>query len=127
MQLPTNIKYAKSHEWIRVDGQQAFVGITDHAQSELGDIVFVEVNTVGENLEQGASFGTIEAVKTVSDVYMPVSGKVLEVNQLLESQPEIINKSPYEEGWMIKIEIADPSQLESLLSASEYKNSIATH
>lgn len=118
--IPANLKYSKDHEWIRVEGEEAYVGITDFAQSQLGDIVFVDVTTEGETLAQNDVFGTIEAVKTVSDAFMPVGGEVLEFNGELENAPETVNKDPYGAGWMIKIRISDPAQLESLLSADEY-------
>lgn len=118
--IPANLKYSKDHEWIRVEGEEAYVGITDFAQSQLGDIVFVDVTTEGETLAQNDVFGTIEAVKTVSDAFIPVSGEVLEFNGELENAPETVNKDPYGAGWMIKIRISDPAQLESLLSADEY-------
>lgn len=118
--IPSNLKYSKDHEWIRVEGDEAFVGITDFAQDQLGDIVFVDVATEGETLAQGEAFGTIEAVKTVSDAFMPVSGEVLEFNGALENAPETVNKDPYGEGWMIKIRIAEPGQLDGLLSAEQY-------
>ena len=122
MNVPVNLKYTKEHEWIRLeDGNSAFVGITDYAQSELGEIVFVEVETIGETLKEGEVFGTVEAVKTVSDLYLPVDGTVLEFNEDLESNPELINDDPYGKGWMVKIELSDISQLDTLLSASEYE------
>lgn len=121
MNVPTNLKYTKEHEWIRLEGTTAFVGITDYAQSELGEIVFVEVETVGETLAEGDVFGTVEAVKTVSDLYLPIDGKILEFNEGLEDKPELVNEDPYGEGWMIKIEVSDAAQAESLLSASEYE------
>jgi glycine cleavage system H protein len=121
MNIPENLKFTKDHEWVKIDGGVAMVGITDFAQSELGDIVFVEIETVDEDLEKEEVFGTIEAVKTVSDLYMPVAGKIIEVNEELESQPELVNKEPYRGGWMVKIEMADPDQEEELLSASDYK------
>jgi len=120
MNIPTNLKYTKEHEWIRMDGNQAIIGITDYAQSELGEIVFLEVETVGESLEEGAVFGTVEAVKTVSELFMPVSGTVDEVNSALEDAPELVNNDPYGEGWMIKMTLADASQLDQLLSPDEY-------
>ncbi len=125
MNVPENLKYTKDHEWIRVDGDEAFVGITDFAQGELSDVVFVEIETEGEQLNKEEVFGTIEAVKTVSDMFMPVSGKVLEVNAKLEDSPEIVNKDPYGEGWMIKISIDDPAELEDLLTADQYKELIS--
>ena len=121
MSVPANLKYTKEHEWIRVEGNEAFVGITDYAQSELGEIVFVEVETIGETLSEGEVFGTVEAVKTVSDLYLPVDAKVLEFNQELEDAPELVNDDPYGKGWMVKIEISDASQLNALLSAAEYE------
>lgn len=121
MNVPDNLKYTKDHEWIRVDGDNAIVGITDFAQGELGDIVFVEIETEGETLDKEEVFGTIEAVKTVSDMFMPVSGEVLEVNPAIEDAPDLVNKDPFGEGWMIKISIADSSQLDELLSAEQYK------
>ena|ERR1035437_3845883 len=121
MNVPVNLKYTKEHEWIRVEGNSAFVGITDYAQSELGEIVFVEVETVGESLKEGDVFGTVEAVKTVSDLYLPVDSTVLEFNEELESNPELVNEDPYGKGWMVKIEISDAVQLNSLLSAADYE------
>lgn len=121
MNIPANLKYTKDHEWIKVDGDTAIVGITDFAQGELGDIVYVEIETVGETLKKEEVFGTVEAVKTVSDLFMPVSGEILEMNPNLESNPESINKNPYGEGWMIKIRLSDASELNSLLSADDYK------
>lgn len=121
MNVPAELKYTKEHEWIRVEGEEAFVGITDYAQSQLGDIVFVECETVGDNLEAGDTFGTIEAVKTVSDLYLPVGGEVLEFNEKLEGEPEAVNKDPYGEGWIVKIKIDDESELDGLLSADAYK------
>ena len=125
MNIPENLKFTKDHEWVKVDGETAIVGITDFAQSELGDIVFVEIETEDEDLEKEDVFGTIEAVKTVSDLYMPVSGKVLEVNEELDSKPELVNKDPYNEGWMIKIKMSNPDQLNDLLSADQYKELIS--
>ena len=122
MNVPAELKYTKEHEWIR--GEEAYVGITDYAQSQLGDIVFVEVETEGDNLEAGDTFGSIEAVKTVSDLYMPVSGEVLEFNSELEDQPDLVNKDPYGKGWIIKVKIEDEAQLDGLLSADAYKASI---
>jgi len=122
MNFPDDLKYTKDHEWIRIEkDNQGIIGITDFAQKELGDIVYVEINTEGEEIEQGKVFGTVEAVKTVSDLFMPISGKILEFNEELEDEPELVNSEPYEGGWMIKIEITDPSQIDSLLSAAEYK------
>ena len=124
MNVPAELKYTKEHEWIRVEGEEAYVGITDYAQSQLGDIVFVEVETEGDNLEAGDTFGSIEAVKTVSDLYMPVAGEVLEFNSELEDQPDSVNKDPYGKGWIIKVKIEDEAQLDGLLNADAYKASI---
>ncbi|MDP1744833.1 MAG: glycine cleavage system protein GcvH [Bacteroidota bacterium] len=124
MNFPENLKYTKDHEWVRVEGNDAYIGITDFAQSELGDIVYVEIETEGEELSHEEIFGTVEAVKTVSDLFMPVSGKVLEVNPALLSNPEGVNKDPYGKGWMIKVAIKDPSELNRLLSVADYKTLI---
>ncbi len=124
MNFPENLKYSKDHEWIRVEGDVAYVGITAFAQSELGEIVYVDVTTEGETISQNQVFGSVEAVKTVSDLLMPVSGEVLEVNPELEEKPELINEDPYGEGWIIKIAISAPEGLDSLLSAAEYKKLI---
>jgi glycine cleavage system H protein len=124
MNIPENLKYTKDHEWVRVEGGIAVVGITDYAQSQLGDIVFVDVQTEGETLEQGDMFGAIEAVKTVADAFMPVSGEVAEVNAALESAPELVNKDPYGEGWMVKIKMTDPAQIDGLLMPADYTNLI---
>jgi glycine cleavage system H protein len=121
MNVPEELKYTKDHEWIRVEGSEAVIGITEFAQRELGDIVYVEIETEGEQLEMGEVFGTVEAVKTVSDLFMPVSGKVLEINGELESAPETVNADPYGKGWMIRIAVADLSELDQTLSAAEYK------
>lgn len=121
MNIPENLKYTKDHEWIRVEGDEAYVGITDYAQGELGDIVFLEIETEGETLAKEEVFGTIEAVKTVSDMFMPVGGEVVEVNEKLEETPEIVNKDPYGDGWLIKIKLADASELDELLDAGAYK------
>lgn len=118
--IPSNLKYSQDHEWIRVEGDEAYVGITDFAQSQLGDIVFVDITTEGETLGQNDVFGTIEAVKTVSDAFMPVAGEVLEFNAELENAPETANKDPYGAGWMIKIRMTDPAQLDSLLTPDQY-------
>lgn len=118
---PKDLKYTKEHEWIRVEGDFAFVGITDYAQSELGEIVFVEVETIGEKLEIAEVFGTVEAVKTVSELFVPVSGEILEFNQELEDAPELVNDDPYGKGWMIKMSIDDMSQVDALLSSDEYE------
>lgn len=125
MKVPDNLKYTKDHEWLRIDGDDAFVGITDFAQGELGDIVFIEIETEGETLDKEEVFGTIEAVKTVSDLFMPVGGEILELNPALEDNPELVNKDPYDKGWMIKIKIGDSSELDDLLSADEYKDLIS--
>jgi len=124
MNVPGNLKYTKDHEWILVNGDEAVVGVTDFAQHELGDIVFIEVETVGEKLDQGEVFGTIEAVKTVSDMFMPVGGEVIEKNEELESAAELVNNDPYGDGWMIKIKLSNPAELNSLLSPEEYKKLI---
>ena len=121
MNVPANLKYTKDHEWLKVDGDHALIGITDFAQHELGDIVFVEVETVGEILGKHESFGTIEAVKTVSDMFMPVSGEVIEFNDLLTTKPEVINQDPYEKGWVIKIKISDPTEMAELLDPDQYQ------
>jgi glycine cleavage system H protein len=124
MNIPENLKYTKDHEWVKVDGDIATVGITDFAQGELGDIVFVEIETVGETLEKEEIFGTIEAVKTVSDMFMPMSGEIIEKNEELDNTPEVVNKDPYDQGWMIKVKISDPSEFDDLLDAAAYKNLI---
>ena len=124
MNTPANLRYTSEHEWIRVEGNEAFVGITDYAQSELGEIVFVDVNTVGETVAQGDVFGSVEAVKTVSDLNMPVSGEVLEFNEALNDQPELVNNDPYGEGWMVKITVSDPAELDNLLDAASYEKLI---
>ena len=121
MNVPAELKYTKEHEWIRVEGEEAVVGITDYVQSQLGDIVFVECETVGDALEAGETFGTIEAVKTVSDLYLPVAGEVLEFNEELEGEPELVNKDPYGKGWIVKIKISDETELDGLLNADAYK------
>jgi len=121
MNIPSNLKYTSEHEWIRVEGNEAYVGITDYAQSELGEIVFVDVDTIGETIDQGAVFGSVEAVKTVSDLNMPATGEVLEFNEALNDQPELVNNDPYGEGWMIKITVANPAELESLMDAAAYE------
>ena len=122
MNIPANLKYTEDHEWIRVDGDYDYVGITDFAQGELGDIVYVEIETEGEELSKGDVFGTVEAVKTVSDLFMPISGTVEEVNGVLEDAPETVNSDPYEKGWMVKIKISDASELEGLLDSDSYKS-----
>lgn len=121
MTIPAELRYTKEHEWIRVEGDVAYVGITDYAQSELGEIVFVDINTEGETVNQNEVFGSVEAVKTVSDLNMPVTGEVLEVNETINDQPELVNNDPYGEGWMIKIQVADPAELDTLLDAAAYQ------
>lgn len=121
MNTPSNLKYSKDHEWVRVEGDIAFVGITDFAQGQLGDIVFVDVTTQGETLAKDEVFGTIEAVKTVSDAFLPVSGEILEFNEALNDQPETVNKDPYGEGWMVKVKMSNPSEIDELMSADEYQ------
>ena len=124
MNIPSNLLYSNDHEWVRLDDEIAIIGITDFAQQELGDIVYIEIETVGDNLEKEQVFGTVEAVKTVSDLFMPISGEVLEFNSALEDSPETVNYEPYESGWIIKIKIDNPSQLKHLLSAEQYKQLI---
>lgn len=125
MNIPSNLKYTKDHEWIRVEGDFAFIGITDFAQGELGDIVYLEIETVGESLSKEAVFGTIEAVKTVSDLFMPVSGEVLELNETLADTAELVNTDPYGKGWLVKIKMDNIAELDELLSADQYKSLIA--
>jgi glycine cleavage system H protein len=124
MNIPSELKYTKDHEWIRIDGDIATVGITDFAQGELGDIVYVEVETLDETLEKDEVFGTVEAVKTVSDLFLPLSGEIIELNELLEDEPEKVNTDPYGDGWMIKVKINDTSEIESLMSEADYKELI---
>ena len=124
MNVPQNLKYTQDHEWIRIEGENGFVGVTDYAQSNLGDIVFVEIETVGETLAKAEAFGNIEAVKAVEELYMPVSGEVLEINPALEASPEVVNKDPYGEGWMVKIKLTDASDLNGLLDAAAYEKLI---
>lgn len=124
MNTPAELKYSKDHEWVRVEGGEAVIGITDHAQSELGDIVFVDINTEGEDVDQEAVFGTVEAVKTVSDLFMPVSGTILEVNPALGDDPSAVNKDPYGAGWLVRVKMKDPAELEGLLTAEQYQESI---
>lgn len=124
MKVPANLLYTDDHEWVRVEDDQAYIGITDFAQNELGDIVFVEVETLDEELGKGDAFGTIEAVKTVSDMFMPLSGTVIEVNESLEDTPEIINSDPYGDGWIVKIKLTDSSELDDLLDMEAYKGNI---
>ena len=121
MNIPENLRYTKDHEWLRLEGDTAVIGITEFAQGELGDIVFIEVETIGEQLDQEETFGTIEAVKTVSDMLMPVSGEVAEYNEILAEKPEKVNQDPYGEGWIVKITISDPTQMDELLDAAQYK------
>jgi glycine cleavage system H protein len=121
MNFPNNLKYSEDHEWISLDGNTATVGITEFASSELGDIVFIEIETQGETLAKGETFGTVEAVKTVSDLFMPAGGEITEVNPALNDNPEIVNKDPYGEGWLIKIKLSDTSEVDGLMSADEYK------
>ena len=122
MSFPLELKYTKDHEWLRIEGDFAYVGITYFAQGELGDIVYVDVDTEGEDLESEAVFGSVEAVKTVSDLFMPLNGKVIEFNELLEDSPELINSDPYGDGWLVKIEMSDSSQVEGLLNAEQYQD-----
>lgn len=124
MNIPANLKYTTDHEWVKVDGDVATIGVTDFAQSELGDIVYVEIETEGDTLDKGEVFGTVEAVKTVSDLFMPVTGEIIEVNEGIESEPESVNNDPYESGWMIKVKLSDTSELEGLLSAEAYQEEI---
>ncbi len=124
MNIPAELKYTKDHEWIKIDGDIATIGITDFAQSELGDIVYVEVETVGEELEQEEVFGTVEAVKTVSDLFLPLTGEIIEFNETLESDPELVNSDPYGQGWMVKMKISNESQIKDLLTADGYKEVI---
>ena len=124
MNVPDDLKYTTEHEWIRVEGDEIVIGVTDFAQGELGDVVFVEIETEGETLSKGDTFGNIEAVKTVSDLYMPLDGEVVEVNSVLEDTPEIVNSQPFGDGWMVRIKMSDPAQLEELLSAEKYRELI---
>lgn len=124
MNIPSNLKYTKDHEWVSVEGDIATIGITDFAQSELGDIVYVEVETVGETLEAEAIFGTVEAVKTVSDLFLPLAGEIIEFNESLEDAPEKVNTDPYGDGWMVKVQCSNVSQLDDLMSAEDYKSLI---
>ena len=125
MNIPKNLKYTKDHEWVSVEGDVATVGVTDFAQGELGDIVYVEVETLDEELEKEEVFGTVEAVKTVSDLFMPISGEIIEFNESLETNPEKVNEDPYGEGWMIKIKMTNPSETDDLLSSEEYSSSVS--
>ena len=124
MNIPADLKYTKDHEWVRVEGDIATIGVTDYAQGELGDVVYVEIETDGESLDQEEVFGTVEAVKTVSDLFMPIAAEVIEVNDKLADEPDLVNQEPYGEGWMIKVKIRDSSQLNALLSAEDYKSEI---
>lgn len=124
MNIPAELKYTQDHEWVRVEGNVVTIGVTDFAQGELGDVVFVEIETEGENLAKGETFGTVEAVKTVSDLFMPVGGEITEVNPALADEPELVNKDPYSAGWMIKVNMSDPSDLTDLLSAEDYQKMI---
>ena len=124
MNIPADLKYTKDHEWLKIDGDTVTVGITDFAQNELGDIVYVEIETEGETLDKEEVFGSVEAVKTVSDLFMPISGEIVEFNEEIEGTPEAVNEDPYGKGWMVKIKISDMSEIESLLSADEYKDLI---
>ena len=124
MSVPTNLKYTKEHEWILIEGDVATIGITDFAQGELGDIVYVEIETVGETLSKDEVFGSVEAVKTVSDLFMPVSGEILALNEALEGNPEAVNKDPYGEGWMIKVRVSDPAGLDQLMDAEAYQDHV---
>lgn len=124
MNFPSELKYTEDHEWIRIEGDTAFIGITEHAQQELGDIVYVDINTVGDALGKGEVFGSVEAVKTVSDLFLPVAGTVLEVNDALDGEPELVNSDPYGKGWMVKVSLANPDDTDGLLSSEEYKQFI---
>ena len=124
MNFPPELKYTKDHEWIRVEGNQAVIGITEFAQRELGDIVYVDINTVGEEIKKEDVFGTVEAVKTVSDLFMPISGRIAEFNKSLDTNPELVNSDPYGEGWMVKVDISEAGDLEHLLSAEEYQSQV---
>mgnify|MGYP001000205469 CR=1 FL=1 len=124
MNFPENLKYSSDHEWVKAEGNEAYVGITEFAQEELGDIVFLDISTEGESLEQGEVFGSVEAVKTVSDLLMPVTGEVLEINSELDDAPELVNKEPYDKGWIIKVSLEKPEELDGLMSAAEYKEYI---
>jgi glycine cleavage system H protein len=121
MNFPSELKYTKDHEWVKVEGNEAFIGITDFAQRELGDIVYIDINTVGEEVSKDEVFGTVEAVKTVSDLFMPVTGTVLEINAALNDNPELVNSDPYGQGWMVKVAISDAAQVDGLLTADAYK------
>ena len=124
MSLPQDLKYTKEHEWLKVDGETAIIGITEHAQSELGDIIFIEFPNIDQEIDKNEPFGTIEAVKTVADLYAPVSGKVIKINETLEDNPEFVNSDPYVNGWIVKVSISDTSELEELMSADKYEELI---
>lgn len=124
MNFPSELRYTQEHEWIAVDGDTATVGVTDFAQSELGDIVYVDISSLGDNLDKDAVFGTVEAVKTVADLFMPVSGQVLEVNKDLDSEPELLNSDPYQKGWLVKIKLSNPAELDELMDAATYRAKI---
>src|SRR5262245_23565573 len=126
MNFPNELKYTRDHEWVRVEGDTAWIGITDFAQGELGDIVYIDIDTVGQTVEKEHVFGTVEAVKTVSDLFMPVTGEILELNANLEKQPELVNKDPYGDGWMVKVKMNDPEQLSGLLTADAYKELVGS-
>jgi glycine cleavage system H protein len=125
MNFPENLRYTKEHEWVRVEGEEAYVGITEFAQHELGDIVYVEIETTGKSLESGEVFGTVEAVKTVSDLYLPVSGAVVEVNPKLNANPELVNTDPYGDGWMVRMKLENPADVEALMDAAAYQSLVA--
>lgn len=125
MNIPNELKYTKDHEWVRLEGNVATVGITEYAQDQLGDIVYVDIESVDDSIEAGETFGSVEAVKTVADLYMPVTGTVIEANEALEDQPELVNQDPYGEGWMVKVEVEDMEAVEALLSADQYKELIS--
>ena len=125
MNIPADLKYTKDHEWVKLEGSIAIIGITDFAQSELGDIVYVEVETLDESLDQDEVFGTVEAIKTVSDLFLPMSGKIIELNEDLDQEPELVNSDPYGTGWMIKVEVSDPSQYDGLLDAGAYEDLVS--
>jgi glycine cleavage system H protein len=125
MNFPANLRYTKDHEWVSLEGNIATVGITDFAQGELGDIVYVDINTVGQDVDAEAVFGTVEAVKTVSDLFLPIAGKILEINPALEKEPELVNSDPYGNGWMVKVEVANIADVEALMDADAYKSLVA--
>ncbi len=127
MNFPSELKYTKEHEWVRLEGDTATIGISDHAQSELGDIVYVEVETVGETIEANEVFGTVEAVKTTSDLYMPITGEVLAFNEKLTDEPELVNTDPYGEGWIVKVKVANVADVDALLNAAAYQSELPAH